>query len=95
MKITPPPQAEPLKLLTVVIPARNEEHCIASTIEHLHLELRLQKIAHEIVVVDDGSTDETWSTLTALRSAVPELRPVQNTGLHGFGRAVISGLGEM
>jgi dolichol-phosphate mannosyltransferase len=29
----------PLKLLSVVIPARDEEGCIASTIEHLHLEV--------------------------------------------------------
>jgi dolichol-phosphate mannosyltransferase len=31
--------ARPLKLLSVVIPARDEEGCIASTIEHLHLEV--------------------------------------------------------
>ena len=45
----------PLQLLSVVIPARDEEGCIAATVEHLDLELRLQGIAHEIVVVDDGS----------------------------------------
>lgn len=95
MKNAPSPQAEPLGLLTVVIPARNEAHCIASTIEDLHRELRVQNIAHEIVVVDDGSTDETWSDLMALQNTMPELRPVQNTGLHGFGRAVIFGLNQM
>ncbi|NQT16032.1 MAG: glycosyltransferase, partial [Planctomycetes bacterium] len=49
-----------LVLLSVVIPARDEEACIRATVEHLHLELDLQNIAHEIVVVDDGSTDRTW-----------------------------------
>jgi cellulose synthase/poly-beta-1,6-N-acetylglucosamine synthase-like glycosyltransferase len=53
-----PPKSD-LKLLSVVIPARNEEGCIAATLEHLHLELNLQKIPHEIVVVDDGSRDGT------------------------------------
>src|SRR5690606_5683267 len=53
-------------LLSVVIPARNEAGCIAATIEHVHLELRLHGIAHELVVVDDGSTDETWSILTGI-----------------------------
>src|SRR5439155_13340745 len=37
-------------------------------------------------------TDRTWELLTALKQRVPELRPVQNTGQHGFGRAVICGL---
>jgi dolichol-phosphate mannosyltransferase len=55
--------ARALKLLSVVIPARDEEGCIASTIEHLHLELSLRSVPHEIVVVDDGYTDCTWQIL--------------------------------
>ena len=47
---------EPLTLLSIVIPARDEEGCIASTVEHLYVELRLHGVPHEIVVVDDGSS---------------------------------------
>lgn len=88
----PNSQAEPLKLLSIVIPARDEEGCVASTVEHLHLELRLQNIPHEIVVVDDGSSDATWSILSKLTETISPLHPIQNTGLHGFGRAVVFGL---
>jgi dolichol-phosphate mannosyltransferase len=84
-----------LELLSVVIPARDEEGCICSTVEHLHLELRLRNVPHEIVVVDDGSTDRTWELLQDLRQRLPELQPVQNTGRHGFGRAIIHGLDNM
>lgn len=85
----------PLELLSIVIPARDEEGCIASTIKHLHLELSLQKVPHEIIVVDDGSSDQTWAILEGLRSEVAALHPVQNTGRHGFGAAIIYGLDHM
>jgi dolichol-phosphate mannosyltransferase len=84
-----------LQLLSVVIPARDEEECIASTVEHLHVELRLNQVPHEIVVVDDGSSDRTWQILQEACKRVSELRPIQNTGPHGFGRAIICGLHHM
>jgi len=82
----------PLRLLSVVIPARDEEGCIGSTVEHLHLELQLRDVPHEIVVVDDGSTDGTWSILEAAAKKIPVLAPVKNPGPHGFGRAIQAGL---
>jgi dolichol-phosphate mannosyltransferase len=84
-----------LTLLSVVIPARNEESCIASTVEHLHLELRLHGVPHEIVVVDDASTDSTFSILQSLHQTIPELTILRNPGPHGFGRAIIYGLDFM
>ncbi len=87
--------APSLSLLSIVIPARNEEEALPSTISHLHLELELQKVPHEIVVVDDGSTDRTWEVLQAISDKMPELHPVRNEGKNGFGRAIQLGLREM
>src|SRR5438105_2668181 len=89
---SPNPTAPSLSLLSVVIPARDEEGCIAATVEHLHVELGSRNIPHEIVVVDDGSRDRTWDILQRLRATIPELRPVRNVDAHGFGRAVICGV---
>ncbi len=89
--MTPPS----LQFLSIVIPARDESGCIGTTLHHLEAELREQKIPHEIIVVDDGSSDGTWELLQEARAQIPALRPVRNEGRHGFGRAVALGLSEI
>lgn len=84
----------PLTLFSVVVPARDEEGCIARMLEHTHAELARSFIPHELVVVDDGSRDHTWDLLQKLKAKIPGLRPVQNPGPHGFGRAVTCGLDQ-
>jgi dolichol-phosphate mannosyltransferase len=84
-----------LSKLAIVIPAQNEADCIQSTVEHLHVELRLRKIPHEIIVVDDGSTDATYAKLQEVAARIPEVRPIQNSGLPGFGRAIVLGLDHL
>jgi dolichol-phosphate mannosyltransferase len=90
-----PRAASRLARLTIVIPARDEEACIAATVEHLHAELRLHHVSHEIIVVDDGSRDRTYAILLGLKQRIPELQPLQNSGPHGFGRAIVFGLDHM
>ena len=92
---SPESGGSPLHLLSIVVPARDEEGSIAPMIENLHRELTSREIRHEIVVVDDGSTDRTWEILAGLRGRILELVPVQNAGAHGYGRAVACGFEQM
>ena len=96
MNQTSPESGAPaLRLLSVVVPARDEAGSIATMVENLHHALRARELPHEIVVVDDGSTDRTWEILGELRLRIAELVPVQNAGAHGYGRAVACGLEQM
>ncbi len=83
---------KPLSLFSVIIPARDEEESLPSTIESIFATFNRLGIPHEIVVVDDGSRDRTWEVLGELRKRYPSLAPTQNKGPNGFGRAVVWGL---
>ena len=83
-----------LRRLSVVIPARDEEGCIASTVHHLNLELRLRGVPHEIVVVDDPVsavgkvnvvTPELKQTFRILEGGL-DCRDVIEPLLHGLSR---------
>ena len=81
-----------LTLLSVVIPARNEQDAIPGTVEHLQIELKRSGIPHEIVVVDDGSSDDTWDVLCSMMNTIPSLVPLQKAEPHGFGHAIVHGI---
>ena len=84
--------ARALSLFSVVIPARDEEGSLPSTLAAIHAAFVTEKIPHEIVVVDDGSKDRTWAVLQELSATIPTLVPTKNLGQNGFGRAVVWGL---
>jgi dolichol-phosphate mannosyltransferase len=81
-------------MLSVVIPAHNEEGHIAETVIHLAETLRSAGIAYEIVVVNDNSSDATERILASLSAADPAVRYVNNAPPNGFGLAVRRGLAE-
>ncbi len=79
--------------LSVVIPARNEEGNIGTTIAALQAQFDASDVRDfEILVVDDGSSDRTYEVVTALRAQDDRIRVVRNVGRHGYGRAVACGL---
>jgi dolichol-phosphate mannosyltransferase len=81
-------------MLSVVIPAHNEEGHIAETVQNLAAALRNAGIAHEIVVINDNSTDGTERILAALSATGIGVRYVNNPPPNGFGFAVRRGLAE-
>lgn len=101
----PRPLSEERAVLSVVVPAKNEAEGLPALVEEIARALRPlvdrgdagphRLDGFEIVVVDDGSTDDSWAVLGRLSEAYPELRPIRlaaNTGqstatLAGFVRA--------
>lgn len=78
--------------LSVVIPAYNEEDSIEETVLAFHEKMALEKINHEILVVNDNSSDSTEKILKKLSKQITELRYINNQPPHGFGFGVRAGL---
>lgn len=78
--------------LSVVIPAHNEEGSISETVLAFHEQLKIEKIDHEILVVNDNSSDGTEKILKDLGKKIPEVRHINNRPPNGFGFAVRAGL---
>jgi dolichol-phosphate mannosyltransferase len=81
-------------LLSVVVPAQNELENLESMIVALHDTLVQADISHEILVVDDHSTDGTDEELKRLAARIPVLRYIYNPFESGYGLAVRAGLHE-
>lgn len=77
---------------SIVIFGMNEAHTIGSVVTHAHCVL--QKISSpggEIIVVDDGSTDESLQVVKQLASKIFELKIITHQTNKGIGAALISG----
>jgi dolichol-phosphate mannosyltransferase len=80
--------------LTVVIPARDEAGSIAACLRDLTGVMRRENIDYEIIVVDDGSSDQTAEIVEKIGQEDRAVRLVTNRERHGFGMAVRCGLGH-
>jgi glycosyltransferase involved in cell wall biosynthesis len=81
--------------LSVVVPVKDEAENAAPLAREIAQALKgglTQSLAHEIIFVDDGSTDGTAGKLTALRGEIPELRVLRHKRNLGQSRAVRSGV---
>ena len=78
--------------LSVIIPAYNEAASLPATLRNLSRELISEKINHEILVVNDHSTDHSIQVVELIAQEIKELRLYNNTDLGGFGRAIRFGL---
>jgi dolichol-phosphate mannosyltransferase len=78
--------------LSVVIPAHNEEGSIAETITSIVVRLDREGIDHEVLCVDDGSTDGTAAIVQELAAERPTVRYLLSPYSNGFGMAVRAGL---
>jgi len=78
--------------ISIVVPAHNEQENIAEVIRKVEEGL---KISHELIVVNDHSSDATVSLVQGLKERYANLRLVHNTDSQGFADAIKTGLRQV
>ena len=79
-------------LLSVVIPAHNEEVGLVDALTEIIAVVSQCDICWEIIVIDDGSADNTFKTLRRFAEKHPEIKGVRFSRNFGKESAVLAGL---
>jgi glycosyltransferase involved in cell wall biosynthesis len=80
------------QLLTVVIPAYNEANGIVLALKQIIEILQSCQIDWEIIVIDDGSHDQTFATITELAAEEPRIKALAFSRNFGKEGAILAGL---
>ncbi len=85
------PNRQQSQLIDIVMPALNEGECIGATIETLFEAVENLPYRFELIVVDDGSTDDTAEIVTRCEASFP-IRLIRLTRNFGKETALLAGL---
>lgn len=89
----PEPILSPLTY-SIVLPAYNESQRIAATLDQILTHAGKREWNFEVIVVNDGSTDDTAQIVAAYARKNPALRLIGNPGNRGKGYSVRHGMAE-
>jgi len=78
--------------LAVVIPAHNSACNIASTIDKLSEYFQMQSLSGQVIIVENGSSDNTWTVMENIDASVLPFRLTRTRSSIGLGNAIREGL---
>lgn len=81
-----------MPVYSIIIPAYNESERITATLESVAAYARQQKWDAEVLVVNDGSRDNTVAVVEQLARSHPFIRIIENPGNRGKGYSVRNGM---
>ena len=83
--------AAPAMDVSVLVPAKDEAENLPLFMEQAEVAFRSASARFEVVVIDDGSTDNTWAVLQDLQRRYPFLRAVRHRAQRGIADALRTG----
>jgi dolichol-phosphate mannosyltransferase len=80
--------------ISIVIPALNEDAVLEMVVRDIEKQVSASFADHEIILIDDGSTDKTGDIMERLAAEFPRIRAIRNPQNIGLGSSYQRGLAE-
>ena len=80
--------------ISVVVPLFNEEESLPELVAWIKKVMESSHLSYEIVLIDDGSHDDSWKVIQALQSNNPHIRGIKFRRNYGKSAALFSGFSE-
>ena len=77
--------------VSVLVPAKDEAENLPLFMEQARAAFAVSPHTYEVIVIDDGSIDDTWNILQRLAAQYPFLRPVRHGARRGIADALRTG----
>jgi len=77
--------------ISVVIPLLNEEQSLTELYNWIAKVMRSNSFSHEIIFIDDGSTDDSWKTIEALENNDKAVKGIKFNRNYGKSQALHAG----
>jgi len=87
----PRPTRRPSLEVSVLVPAKDEAENLPLFMEQAEAAFADQAARYEVLVIDDGSSDDTWAVLESLQARYPFLRAVRHRTQRGIAEALRTG----
>ena len=81
-------------LLSVILPAYNEEASVPRAAQVICTLLEQADIRNEVIFIDDGSKDDTWTMILAQAASHPQVRGIRFSRNFGKEAAIFAGLAQ-
>src|SRR2546430_2686156 len=78
-------------MISIVVPCRNEALSLATLAREIRAVCAEHGYEYEIIFVDDGSDDATWSEIARIAAAEPRTRALRLRRNYGKGPALCAG----
>ena len=80
--------------ISVIVPLLNEEESLPELISWIDRVMKEHSFTHEIIMVDDGSTDGSWKCITSLSETYPQVHGIRFRRNYGKSAALYCGFAK-